>query len=151
MEATNGNQIFGIIGCVTAAACYGLFCVLNKKQNMNQNITMMIIWLTTAICSMIAGLLFEDWIKICGTQWLGILWIGIFINALADLLWAIALKGVKNSAMIANMAYLSPLFSIIVSAVFLKERIHVSAILAFMLIVGGILLQSFNFKGNASK
>lgn len=112
---------------------------------MDQNITMMIIWLTTAICSWIAGLLFEDWIKICGTQWLGILWIGIFINAVAYLLWAIALKGVKNSVTLANMAYLSPLFSIIMSAVFLKERIHVSAILAFVLIIGGILLQSINF------
>lgn len=145
-ETMGGNRLLGIASCIVAAVCYGLFSVLNKKRNMNQNITMMIIWQTTAGCSWIAGQLFEDWVLIQGMQWLGILWLGVVINAVAYLMWALALKDVGDSAMIANIAYLTPIFSIIISAVFLKETIQASAIVALVLIVGGILLQSVNNK-----
>ena len=137
-----GNTLGGIISCIVAAACYGLFSVLNKKADMNQNITMMIIWLTVAVCALILGLMTENWVPIRGMQWLGIIWLGVVIDAVAYLLWALALKGTKNTAAIANLAYLTPFLSLIVSAVFLKERIELRAIAALVFIIGGILLQN---------
>ena len=137
-----GNTLGGIISCIVAAACYGLFSVLNKKADMNQNITMMIIWLTVAVCALILGLMTENWVPIRGMQWLGIIWLGVVIDAVAYLLWALALKGTKNTAAIANLAYLTPFLSLIVSAVFLKERIELRAITALVFIIGGILLQN---------
>ena len=139
---SNGNTFLGIISCILAAACYGLFSVLNKKADYNQNISMMIIWLVTAICALILGLPTEQWVMIKGTQWLGILWLGIVIDAIAYLLWALALKGTQSTAKIANLAYLTPFLSLIVSAIFLKEHIELKALLALLFIVGGILLQS---------
>ena len=141
-EATGGNTWLGIISCIIAAACYGLFSVLNKKADMNQNITMMIIWLTVAVCAGILGVLTENWVPIKGVQWLGMLWLGIVIDAVAYLLWALALKGTENTARIANLAYLTPFLSLIVSAVFLKEAIELQAVVALVFIIGGILLQS---------
>ena len=141
---SSGNRLPGVFSCIAAAACYGLFSVLNKKHNMNQNITMMVIWFTTSVCSFIAGMIFEEWVLIQGVQWLGILWLGVAIDAVAYLLWAIALKGAKNSAAVANLAYLTPFLSIVISAVFLKEEIHISAVIALVLIVGGIALQSIS-------
>lgn len=137
-----GNTLGGIISCIVAAACYGLFSVLNKKADMNQNITMMIIWLTVAVCALVLGLMTENWVPIRGMQWLGIIWLGVVIDAVAYLLWALALKGTKNTAAIANLAYLTPFLSLIVSAVFLKERIELRAITALVFIIGGILLQN---------
>ena len=137
-----GNTLGGIISCIVAAACYGLFSVLNKKADMNQNITMMIIWLTVAVCALVLGLMTENWVPIRGMQWLGIIWLGVVIDAVAYLLWALALKGTENTAAIANLAYLTPFLSLIVSAVFLKERIELRAIAALVFIIGGILLQN---------
>lgn len=138
-----GNVTLGIISCVVAAACYGLFSVLNKKADYNQNIAMMVIWLVVAVCSGILGLMTESWQPISGIQWLGMLWLGVVIDAVAYLLWALALRGIENTAKIANLAYLVPFLSLVVSAVLLKEQIQMRAILALVFIVGGMLLQSF--------
>ena len=150
---TSGNRLFGIIACVTAAVCYGLFSVLNKKHSLNQNVTMMWIWFTTALCSLVLSLIFENWQPIAGVQWLGIAWLGIVVNAVAYLLWAIALKGASDSAKIANLAYLVPFISIIISWLVLKEQITINAVFALVLIIGGILIQSISLKrdGNQAK
>ena len=140
----SGNRLLGVIACVTAAVCYSLFSVLNKMHRLHQGVTMMWIWLTVAVCSAAAGLLFEQWQPIRGWQWAGVAWLGIVVNAVAYLLWAIALKGVDDSAKIANLAYLVPFLSIVLSAVVLGEQISVNAVIAVLLIVGGILLQSLN-------
>lgn len=138
-----GNEKLGILSCVTAAAFYGLFSVLNKKADLDQNVTMMVIWLTASVCSLLFGLLTETWIPIHGVQWAGLLWLGIAVDAIAYLLWALALKTAKDTASIANLAYLTPILSVIVSAVFLKEKIQPRAVAALALILGSILFQGF--------
>jgi len=140
-DIANGNRMFGILCCVAAAACYGLYSVLNKKWNMNPNITMFVMWLTTMVSSFVMGQLTEKWEPIQGVQWIGILWFGAVINGVGYLFWARALEGVRDSSVIANLAYLIPFLSIVVSAVFLQESIHVSSMLALVLIISGILLQ----------
>ena len=102
---------------------------------------MMIMWLVVAVCGMIVGLMTEIWIPIKGIQWLGLLWLGVIIDAVAYLLWALALNGADNTAKIANLAYLTPFLSLIVSAIFLKEKIQLQALIALIFIIGGILLQ----------
>ena len=139
---SSGNRLFGIIACVAAAVCYGLFSVLNKKHSLNQSVTMMWIWLTVAVCSAVSGLIFEAWQPITGWQWAGVAWLGIVVNAVAYLLWALALKGARDSAKIANLAYLVPFLSIVLTALILKEQIACTAAIALVLIIGGILLQS---------
>lgn len=142
-STATGNVTAGMISCIVAAACYGLFSVLNKKADYNQNIAMMVIWFVTAICAGILGFITEEWKPIEGTQWLGMLWLGVVIDAVAYLLWALALKGDGTTAKIANLAYLTPFLSLVVSAVVLKEQIQMRAVIALIFIVGGILLQSF--------
>lgn len=141
-EAAGGNSFGGMVACIVAAACYGLFSVLNKKADYDQNITMMVIWLTVAVCSFAVGPFLEEWVPIQGMQWLGILWLGVMTDAVAYLLWALALKGMEDTAKIANLAYLTPFLSVLVSAVVLKERLKAQALVALVLIIGGILLQS---------
>ena len=150
ISAANGNTALGILSCIIAAACYGLFSALNKKTDYNQSISMMVIWLVVAICSMVLGLLTESWVPIRGNQWLGILWLGVIIDAVAYLLWALALKDAENTAKIANLAFLTPFLSLVVSAVLLNEKIQLRAIISLIFIVGGILLQSF-YEHNNSK
>ena len=138
-----GNTMLGMISCIVAAVCYGLFSVLNKKANYDQGIAMMVIWFVTAVCSAILGLTTEIWQPMVGTQWLGMIWLGVIVDAVAYLLWALALNGVENTAKIANLAYLTPFLSLIVSALVLGEQIKMRAVIALVFIVGGILVQSF--------
>ena len=137
-----GDRWTGIASCLAAAACYGLFSVLNKKLGYDQNITMTVIWFTVAAASAALGLCTERWVPIEGIQWAGILWLGIAVDAIAYLLWAIALSEAGNTAVIANLAYLTPFLSIAVSAVFLNEKIQPVAVIAAVFIIGGILIQS---------
>lgn len=91
-NVVHGNPGLGIVSCIVAAVFYGFFSVLNKKADYDQNFSMMIMWLVTAIASGIIGLLWEGWVPIRGIQWLGLLWLGIIVNAVAYLLWALAIK-----------------------------------------------------------
>ena len=138
-----GSFALGVAACVGAAVCYGLFSVLNKKADMDQNITMTVIWLTVAVCAFIMGQLTEEWVPIKGNQWLGLLWLGVMTDAAAYLMWALALKNAEDSSKVAILAYLTPFISIIVSAVVLKEKLTDNAAAALALIIGGILLQHF--------
>ena len=140
--AGSGNVAAGVTSCIIAAACYGLFSVLNKKADYNQNIAMMIIWLTTAVCSAALGVCTEQWVPIRGAQWLGLLWLGVVVDAVAYLLWALALNEAENTATIANLAYLTPFLSLIVSAIFIKEKVDITAVVALVFIIGGIQMQS---------
>ena len=147
----SGNRLFGIAACVAAAICYGLFSVLNKKHTLDQGVTMMWIWLAVTVCSAVAGLIFEKWQPVTGLQWAGLAWLGIVVNAVAYLLWAIALKQAKDSAGIANLAYLVPFLSVILSAVVLKEQLTINAAVAVVLIIGGIVLQSIGGRKKPSR
>ncbi len=142
-----GNHLLGVTGCVSAAALYGLFCVLNRKAGYDEMISMMVIWLITAAASAVSGLALETWVPIVGTQWIGILWNGVMVNAMAYLFWALALKNSTNTAATANLAYLTPLLSLFVSALLLHEAITVRALLALFFILGGILIQNLRIRG----
>lgn len=137
-----GNRALGIALCVAAAACYGLYCVLNKKTDFDQTVLMTVIWLTVTVCAFALGPITETWVKVQGLSWLGLIWIGVFVNAVAYLTWGLSLKYAKSTALIANLAYIVPVLSLILSAAVLKEPVTWQAVLALGLIVGGILLQS---------
>ena len=116
--------------------------MLNKRRNIDQTVMMIMAWGVTAVCSLPVTLLMEEWVSLSWTQWLGLLWLGVFIDAVGYLWWAMALQGARNSAMVANLAYFVPLLSLVVSAITLGEEMSSAAFLALVLIMGGILLQS---------
>ncbi len=147
--ALTGNGLFGIVSCIVAAACYGLFSALNKKVEYNANVSMMFMWLVAAVCALVLGVLTETWVTIKGLQWLGMIWLGVVVDAIAYLLWALALKGSEDTAKIANLAFLTPFLSLIISAIFLKEAIQIRSVIALIFIIGGILLQSFYDRASA--
>ena len=110
---------------------------------------MTVSWAVSAVLSAGIGLAVESWVPLSWGQILSFLWFGIIPNALAYLLWAMALKNSEESASLSNMAYAVPFLSLMVSAVLLKEKIQFSAVLALIFIVGGILMQSLLGKKKA--
>ena len=139
-ENFSADKIFGALSCVIAVACYGLFSVLNKKIRLNQKFAMMIIWATTAICAGVSGYLFERWPLPSVGEFFGLLWLGILIDAVAYLTWALALEKTTNTARTANLAYLVPVLAIFISTFAFGEELSPAVLPALILIVGGILI-----------
>ena len=140
--SAEGTGLLGTVACLLAALCYGLFCVLNKRRNIDQTVMMILAWGVTAVCSLPVTLLTEEWVTPMWTQWLGLLWLGVFIDAVGYLWWAMALQEARDAATVANLAYAVPLLSLVVSAAALGEEMSGAAVGALVLIMGGILLQS---------
>jgi len=136
----SAEKLWGALACVTAAACYGLFSVLNKRRRLNQKLAMMIIWAVTAICAFAAGFFSETWLLPGARQIVGLLWLGVMINAVAYLTWALALEKTSNTARTANLAYLVPILAIFISTLAFGEELSPAVIPALILILGGILI-----------
>ena len=139
-ENLSAEKILGALSCVIAAACYGLFSVLNKRRRLEQKLAMMIIWATTAICSFAAGYFFEQWIFPSVSEFIGLLWLGVLIDAVAYLTWALALEKTSNTARTANLAYLVPILAIFISTFVFGEELSPAVFPALILIIGGIII-----------
>ncbi len=140
------HPMLGIVGCIVAAVSYGLFSVLNKREDLDQDLCMPIYWGVTMVSGLIAGFVEGGWTMPDLKTWLILAWLGVMANAVGYLIWAIALNDSKNSARIANFAFLVPVLSMLLSALILREQIHWNGIAALVLILGGILYQSYEKK-----
>ncbi len=136
------HPFLGAAACVLDAVAYGLFSVLNKKDDVDQGVMMTVAWTVSAVLSAIVGLFAEQWVPLSGSQLAGFLWLGIVPNAAGYLLWALALKDAEESSSISNFAFAVPFLSLFVSALLLKEEIRPRAVVALVFIVGGILAQN---------
>ncbi len=132
----------GIAACVLAAVCYGLFCVLNKKLDLDQTVGMVVFWGITCLCAFLLSLAEGQMVLPSLPQLGGMVWLGIAVHGLPYLLWAVALNGVENTARIANLAYLTPILSVIVSAAALGEALSPAYLIALLLILAGIVIQN---------
>ena len=148
--SSNGNllsieksSLMGTIYCLLAALLYGLFSVLNKKQNYNKYTSMMLFYFNSTIISLIYVIATKRFFVPELSQTLGLLWIGIFTSAVAYTSWALALaKG--DTARISNIAYLTPFISLVWTGIVLKEKISFYSVLGLVIIVLGIFIQMKN-------
>lgn len=146
---STGN-LTGYISCILAALCYGLFSVLNKLENPDQFSAMAIYFGVTALCAFIISLIFETPVMPTASQWLGLMFLGIFSNGAAYLCWGIALNS-GDTAAIANLAFLTPVVTVIISRLFLGERLRPASIAGLACILGGIAIQIINKRKASGK
>lgn len=137
-----GHTVLGAAACILDAVAYGLFCVLNKNDDIDQGVMMTVAWTVSAVFSTVFGLLTEQWVPVSAAQYPGFLWLGIVPNAAGYLLWALALKSADETSSVSNYAFAVPFLSLFVSALLLHERIRLNAVLALVFIVGGILVRN---------
>jgi len=144
---SNGNflqldaaNLKGALLCVCAAVFYGLFTVLNKKNDYDSYFSMLIFHVMSfglpAICMAFTG---ESFL-VTGLELPGLLWIGVVTNAIAFTTWALALK-FGDTAKVSNLAYITPFLSLIWTSVVLKEPFNLYSLLGLLLIVTGIVVQ----------
>ena len=131
----------GYLSCILAAALYGFFNVMNKKQGKSQMINMFLYLGVSAVLALCCG--WNEGLAMPKTsQFPGLLWLGIVIDAAGYLLGAMALQE-TNTASIANFAYATPAISLFLSALILGEPVYLTSVIGLGLILGGFFLQMY--------
>ena len=70
----------------------------------------------------------------------GLLWLGLFIDALATFAWGRALQ-LSEVGILSNFAYLTPVAVALLSYVALGEPIAAYSVIGMLLVLGGSLLR----------
>ena len=88
-------------------------------------------------------------LMLTGIQWhplgfVGSVWIGLFEMGITFLVWNRALKLAENTAVVANLVYLTPFFSLILIRLVLGETIMPSTVVGLILIIAGIIISRRN-------
>lgn len=147
--SSSSGSLMGMAACFLAAICYGLYSVFNKKNNYDQFIMLFFAFMISTVLSGIycgvTHTFFLPEISVLP----GMLWIGIFVNAIAYVLWGIALN-TGQTAKISILAYLCPFLSLIFGRILLKEQITFLSLVGLILIIGGVLIQTGESNNTAS-
>lgn len=143
----DAHHLTGALLCVCAAVFYGLFTVLNKKNDYDSYFSMMIFHFMSFILPVICMAVTGDPFLATGPQLPGLIWIGVGTNAIAFTTWALALK-FGDTAKISNLAYITPFLSLIWTSTVLKEPFRLFSFLGLLLIVAGIGVQLLPKKAN---
>jgi len=138
--ALGSDAITGGVLCVLAAASYGIFVVLNKRLPYDKTLGMMMYYFASFVVSGVYVLFTGEQFAPELPQLAGLVYMGVFNSAIAFVTWALAMRD-GNTAAVSNLAYLSPVLSLVWAALLLSERIGWSCILGLALIIGGIFVQ----------
>lgn len=139
------TNLKGVMFCVLAAVSYGFYASLNKKQTYDKELSMMVVFITTAVISSICVIAGGKFPQLSINMTLGLMYNGIVINAIGYTCWMLALE-YGNTAVISNMAYLSPFISLVFAKILLDETITVYSVAGLILIILGIFVQAFGEK-----
>lgn len=134
------QTLSGALFCVGAAVSYGLFSVLNKRLHYEKYTSMMLFYAFSAVLSF-------GWLAVRGgwfapdlPQLAGLVWTGVGTYAIPYTAWALALDR-GDTAKISNLAYITPLLSLVWTALLLHEPLSPYSVLGLVFILAGVLIQ----------
>ena len=136
----NQNMAIGALLCILGAMSYGIFTALNNKYHYDKTTSMMLSYFATFLLTGVINLVNDDMFLPSFGQVLGFAWSGVFTMAIANTVWILALEA-GNTAIISNLAYITPFLSLVWTSLLLKEEITVSSIAGLIVIVLGIFIQ----------
>ncbi len=134
------DTLTGALYCVIAAVSYGLFSALNKKKDYDKYFSMMVFYLAATLVSLGYIIATKSSFTLDAMQVTGLLWMGIFTNALAFTFWAIAVK-MGDTAKVSNLAYITPFLSLVWTTLILHEEFNPHSLIGLSVIILGIFIQ----------
>lgn len=142
MLAFQMENLAGNLLALSGALVFALFSILGKRANFDLTIAAFVYFCSALIC---AGAV----IAIVGelplpplSVWGWILYNGLLVNGVSYLFWFNALEH-GDTFVVSNLLYLTPVLSLPLVKFFLSEPVHASAVSGLVLIITGILLQSW--------
>lgn len=136
------SNLTGDLLALSAAVCYGLFSVLGKKQKYDVYLSMFFYYISGFVLIAITVLIFSSIPALSLYEFLGLLWLGAFTSGVSYVFWFMALKH-GDTAKMSNFIFLTPFVSLVYIYLLLGETILISSIVGLLLIVAGIVIQSY--------
>ena len=138
----NKNNIFSALCILLGSLCYVIGGILTIKisKKKNENVTASILIWATLILLPICFFLEKPWNYSPSINSLvSIIYLGLITTGLA---WVLRFKVLKENGLVfqSQVAYLIPIFGVILGYVFLKEVITEKVIIALVAIILGIFL-----------
>lgn len=137
MENLAGNML-----ALSGALVFALFSVLGKRANYDLTIAAFVYFCSALICTSAAIAILGNLPLPSLSIWGWVLYNGLLVNGVSYLFWFRALEH-GDTFIVSNLLYLTPVLSLPLVKVFLNEPVHLSAVAALVLIIAGILLQSW--------
>lgn len=133
----------GDLLALLGAFVFALFSILGKKYNYDKTISAFVYFLSALIFTAISVLIFSPLRAPSLTIWILLLYNGILVNGITYVWWFKALEKV-DTHIISTALYLTPFISLIYIWLFLNEKILLSSVIGLIVIVTGILIQSYS-------
>ncbi len=138
--SVNFESIKGDSLALLGAISFALFSVLGKNSKYDETVSVFVYFLSSFFLS----LLFIPFMKINFIDSSVIFWLfvnGIFVNGISYVFWFSALRS-GNIYVVSNAVYLTPFIALIFINIFLGEKIYSYSIVALVLIISGIMIQT---------
>lgn len=130
----------GVLLAVSSSLVWALYWVLNVKDQRDETVKLFLNFAFGFAFMLVYILIGGNKIRLNPGIW-GTLYIGLFEMGLTFILWLKAMKYSYSTALVSNLIFLSPFFSLIFISIILQEFIQTSTILGLVMIVSGIILQ----------
>ena len=133
---------FAALLAFSSSFIWAAFWIINKKNNHDPVLSLFWIFLIGSLLILSQSLITDQLpSNLTLSALLPAIYVGIFEMSLTFTLWLAAMKQAKNTALLSNLIYLSPFFSLIFIRLILQEIIHPETIAGLLLIVAGIVYQ----------
>ena len=136
------SNIKGDSLALSGSFVFAFFSVLGKKYNFDKTVSAFIYFASGLIFVTLTMLFFSSVKPPPVNIWLWLLYNGIFVNGISYIFWFKALEH-GDTHIVSNALYLTPFLSLIYISIFLNEKILLSSIIGLVIIVLGIVVQSF--------
>jgi len=139
------TNLWGDLLALLGAFVFALFSILGKKYGYDKTISAFIYFLSAQFLITITVFIFSP-PKIPSLEiWIWLLYNGILVNGITYVWWFKALEKV-DTHIVSTALYLTPFISLVYIWLFLGEKILFSSIIGLVVIVTGILIQSYTTK-----
>lgn len=135
------QEPFGVILCLISTFIWSTYWILNIKDQRDVVIKLFFNFLFAFFYILILARITGNYNIKSGISIIWPLYIGLFEMGITFYVWLQALKYARNTAQMTNLIYLTPIISLVIIRIVLKENIHLTSIVGLLLIILGIVLQ----------
>lgn len=131
----------GVLLALASTFIWASFWIINTTDSRDEVLRLCLNFAFGTVYLSIAAVLLGRMHELTLPGVLGGAYVGVFEMGIAFLCWLKALRLSKSTALITNLIFLVPFFSLVLISIFVGETIALATVAGLILIVAGIILQ----------
>jgi drug/metabolite transporter (DMT)-like permease len=141
LDSIRMSNLFGDLLALGAAACWGIFSNLGKRNRIDTALSNYVYVFSAFILSVVSLLIFSKPILPALPAAAGLLWLGMSNIVVAYYLWFRALK-TTSAARMASLAFITPFVTLLFIMLLLGEKISWVQVAGLLVILAGLAVQT---------